>query len=116
MRSPLSDVTNNKFKRKLPSTKLQSTTGTKNRDQRIKRYLTKCRSQLKPEIVASMIFLKENGAILKKHYEELTDEKGAVLPGIYDDFDAKPNSEHIEESLRVMAGDEVDMLDGGLAI
>ena len=47
---------------------------------------------------------------------DVTNNKGAVLPGIYDDFDAKPNSECIEESLRVMAGDEVDMLDGGLAI
>ena len=74
-------------------------------------YLTKCRSQLKPEIVACMIFLKENGAILKKYYEELTGEKGALLPGTYDAFDDKPNSEWTEKSLREMAGDEVDMLD-----
>ena len=63
-----------------------------------------------------MIFLKENGSILKKHYEELTGEKGALLPGIFDEFDDKPNRQHIEALLRQMAGDEVDMADVGLAI
>ena len=78
------------------------------------RYLTKLRSQLKPEIVASMIFLKENGHILKKHYEDLTKDQGAILPGIYDDLNEKPNRDVIEMMLKEMAGEDVDFYEGGL--
>ena len=78
------------------------------------RYLTKLGSQLKPEIVASMIFLKENGSILKKHYSELTGEQDAILPGIYDDLDVIPDRDQIEELLKEMAGEDVDLLEGGL--
>ena len=77
-------------------------------------YLTKLQSQLKPEIVASVIFLKENGHILKKHYEELTGEQDAILSGIYDDFDKIPGRDGIEEKLKEMAGEEVNLLEEGL--
>ena len=61
-----------------------------------------------------MIFLKENGHILKKHYEELTGEQDAILPGIYDDLDKIPGRYRIEEKLKEMAGEGMDSLEGGL--
>jgi hypothetical protein len=53
------------------------------------RVVTNSRARMKCDLVAAIIFLKENSNILRKHYAEVTGET-RIIPGVYgccDDFD-----------------------------
>jgi len=38
----------------------------------------------------------------------------AILPGLYDDLDVKSDRDCIEKMLKEMAGEDVDLFEGGL--